>query len=190
MKKLSFLVGRWAGEVSTLRGPGETVVLTQTEEAQFKLGGLILVIEGVGRTKDGKPALQALGVISFDDASGTYRMRAFNDGRFLETEVKLLDSGDGITWSFALGDFRTTSVLRMNDQGAWTELTELTIGSQPPRKLMELAVPKLPSAPEENAVTRPPIVRPAASITPAGGLATTTAKSPRAEAGSWRRRSP
>ena len=147
MKKLSFLVGRWAGEVSTLRGPGETVVLAQTEEAQFKLGGLILVIEGVGRTKDGKPALQALGVISFDDASGTYRMRAFNEGRFLETEVKLLDSGGGITWSFALGDFRTTSVLRMNDQGAWTELTELTIGSQPPRKLMELAVPKLPSAP-------------------------------------------
>lgn len=47
------------------------------------------MIEGVGRAKtDGKVSLQALGVISFDDETGTYQMRAFNDGRWLETEVK------------------------------------------------------------------------------------------------------
>src|SRR5437867_9411032 len=68
MKKLGFLVGDWSGEASVLRGPGRFAELTQTESAQFKLDGLVLVIEGVGRTKtDGKPALQALGLISFDD---------------------------------------------------------------------------------------------------------------------------
>ena len=52
--------------------------------------GLIPVIEGVGRTKsDGHSVLQALGAISFDDETATYRMRAFNDGRFLESEVTL-----------------------------------------------------------------------------------------------------
>ena len=62
MKKLSFLIGKWAGEASVLRGPGQFVDLSQTEEAQFKLDGLVLMIEGVGRTKaDGKLALQALG---------------------------------------------------------------------------------------------------------------------------------
>jgi hypothetical protein len=30
-------------------------------------------------------------------------MRAFNDGGFLETEVKLLEAGKAITWGFALG---------------------------------------------------------------------------------------
>ena len=30
-------------------------------------------------------------------------MRTFNDGRFLETELKLLGDGDGLTWGFALG---------------------------------------------------------------------------------------
>ncbi len=30
-------------------------------------------------------------------------MRTFNDGRFLETESKLLGDGDGLTWGFALG---------------------------------------------------------------------------------------
>ena len=30
-------------------------------------------------------------------------MQAFSDGRFLETELKLLGDGDGLTWGFALG---------------------------------------------------------------------------------------
>jgi hypothetical protein len=43
-----------------------------------------MVIEGVGRTN---PA--ASGVICYHDESRTYRLRAFNDGRFLETTTKL-----------------------------------------------------------------------------------------------------
>ena len=92
MGKLAFLVGKWKGEARLLRGPGEWVELHQSEEAQYKLDGLIMVIEGVGRTKsDGHSVLQAFGVISFDDETAAYRMRAFNDGRFLESEVTLLD---------------------------------------------------------------------------------------------------
>jgi hypothetical protein len=137
MKKLDFLVGRWSGEARMLRGPGEPVVMKQTEEVQYKLGGLLLVIEGVGIT-DGKPVLQALGIVSYDDESGTYHMRAFNDGRFLETEVKLIEKG--FTWGFALGQYRTSSVMRIDEKGNWTELHEITIGAQAPRRYMELSV--------------------------------------------------
>ena len=141
MKKLAFLVGKWAGEAHLLRGPGEPLVLAQTEEAQFKLDGLILEIEGIGRTKpDNRPILQALGIISFDDEAGAYHMRAFNDGRFLETGVRLLEDGKSLIWGFALGSIKTTSVLRINKQGEWTELAEITIDSQPARKLLELTV--------------------------------------------------
>jgi hypothetical protein len=140
MKKLDFLIGKWAGEARVLRGPGISVEMIQTEEAQYKLDGLVLLIEGVGSAKsDGKPALQALGMVSFDDETETYRMRAFNDGRFLETEVMLLDT-NGISWGFALGEIRTSSVLRINERGDWTELGELTIGSQSPIRFMELTV--------------------------------------------------
>ena len=141
MRKLGFLVGKWAGEARLLRGPNESVELLQTEEAQYKLDGLILVIEGVGRTKSGgQPFLQAFGIISFDDESGTYLLRAFNDGRFLETPMKLLEEGKGMTWGFALGEVRTNSVLRINERGEWTEIAEISIGSQPPKKLLELTV--------------------------------------------------
>ena len=141
MQKLSFLIGKWAGEASVLRGPGEPVELLQTEEASYKLDGLILLIEGLGRSKsNGQPVLQALGIISYDDENRIYRMRAFNDGRYLETDVQLSEEGRELTWGFTLGELRTSSTLRINDKGEWTELAHITLGSQPARKLLELTV--------------------------------------------------
>src|SRR5260370_27664013 len=141
MKNLGFLVGKWSGEARLLRGPGEWVDLQKSEEAEYKLDGLILVIEGVGRTKsDGQSVLQALGLLSFDEETATYRIRAFNDGRFLESEVKLLGQEKVMSWGFALGPVTTKSVLRINESGEWTELAEITIGSEPPKKLLELTV--------------------------------------------------
>ena len=139
IKKLDFIVGKWAGEARLLRGPIESVELLQTEEAQYKLDGLIMVIEGIGRAKStNQPLLQAFGIISYDDESGTYRLRAFNDGRFLETQMRLLEEGKGMTWGFDMGEVRTNSVLRINEHGEWTEFAEISIGSQPPKKLFEL----------------------------------------------------
>jgi hypothetical protein len=70
-------------------------------------------------------------------------MRAFNDGRFLETDVKLLEDGKGLTWGFTFGQIRTNSVLRINQKGEWTELAEITIDSEPARPLLELTVKRL-----------------------------------------------
>ncbi len=141
MKKLEFLIGEWSGEASVLRGPGQFVDLAQTESAQFKLDGLLLVIEGVGRAKsDGRPALQAFGLISFDDEAGVYRMRAFNDGRWLETEIRLSDGEKSISWGFMVGEYKTSTVLHINEKGEWTEYGEITIGDRAPQKMMELRV--------------------------------------------------
>jgi hypothetical protein len=144
MTKLAFLIGKWSGEASVLRSPGQFAELSQTEEVQFKFDGLLLLIEGVGRLKsDGTPVLQALGLISFDDASGKYRMRAFNDGRWLETEVSILDEPHAIAWSFALGEMSTHSVLRINERGEWVEHAELSIGARTPQKLIDLTVRRI-----------------------------------------------
>jgi hypothetical protein len=53
MQKLAFLVGKWNGEARLLHGPDQD--LQQTEEVQYKLDGLLLVIEGVGRKKSDGP---------------------------------------------------------------------------------------------------------------------------------------
>jgi hypothetical protein len=150
MRKLAFLEGRWAREARmeriASREKTEPLEMMQTEEAQYKLDGLILLIEGVGCNKaDGKAALQALGIVSYDDAGKRYQMRAFNDGRFLETEVELLVDGKGLRWGFALGNLKTSSLLRINEQGEWTESHEITINAQMPRKFMELKVKRVES---------------------------------------------
>lgn len=67
-------------------------------------------------------------------------MRAHNDGRWLESEVKLLDDGKSLSWGFSLGEISTKSLLRINEKGEWTEHHEVTIGARPPQKLMELVV--------------------------------------------------
>jgi len=54
MKRLGFLTGKWSGEARLLRGSGEPLELIQTEEAQYKLDGLVLIIEGIGRTEIGR----------------------------------------------------------------------------------------------------------------------------------------
>jgi hypothetical protein len=141
MRKLEFLVGTWTGEARITRGAGETTELVQTEEAGYKLDGLILVIEGIGSTRSGvAPVLQAFGVISYEDETKTYRMLAFNDGRFLEANVKLLEGGKGMVWGFVLGEIKTKSVMRINEKDEWTELREIIISSHPPKRFMEVAV--------------------------------------------------
>ena len=141
MQRLNFLIGSWSGEAHVQRGPGTFATLTQTENVEYRLGGLVLVIEGIGRPQtDQEPPLQALGVISYDDATDAYHFRAWNDGRFLESDIQLLDDGKSLRWGFGVGDIRTSSLLQIDKDGQWTENADLTIGSQPPRKLMDLTV--------------------------------------------------
>jgi hypothetical protein len=51
MKKLSFLVGTWTGDATTVR-PDQTIKVKQTEEVSYRLDGLVVLIEGAGRHPD------------------------------------------------------------------------------------------------------------------------------------------
>jgi len=140
MQRLSFLIGTWSGEAHVQRGPDDVVTLAQTEEAYYKGDGLILVLEGTGRIgTEQPPFLQALAIISFDDATGTYRMRGWNGGRFMESDVQLLGDGRSLRWGVGAGETRST-LLHVDKEGLWTEKGELKIGSQAPRKYMDVTV--------------------------------------------------
>ena len=110
--------------------------LNAQRAAMGKLGFLVGKWNGEARLLRGTGEW----VISFDDQTATYRMRAFNDGRFLESEVTLLDRDKAISWGFAVGQVTTKSVLRINESGEWTELAEIKIGSALPKRLLELTV--------------------------------------------------
>ena len=45
-----------------------------------------------------------------------------------------------MSWGSALGEIRTDTVLRINERGEWTELGEISIGTQPAKEFWELIV--------------------------------------------------
>lgn len=142
MKKLSFLAGKWSGNALVTRGPGEPLRIRQSEEVQYKLDGLALLVEGTGRNAEGQIVFQALAVISYDEAARTYRFRSYNDGRYLDTELKV--SPRGFAWGFAAGPVRVNNAMRINEKGESEETTEAVRGSAAPMRMVEMKLERQP----------------------------------------------
>jgi hypothetical protein len=142
MRKLSFLAGHWSGPASIVRGPGEPLHLTQTEDVEYKLDGLVLLIEGKSTSDDGKVAFSALATIAYDDASRTYRFRAFHDGHYLDTELSV--PTNGFSWGFTAGPAHIVNTMHLTDKGEWDEVTEVTVGSNPPHRSVDMQLQHQP----------------------------------------------
>ena len=142
MRKLSFLAGHWSGPVSVVRGPGEPLHLTQTEDVEYKLDGLVLLVEGKSTGAAGKLSFSALATISYDDVSHTYRFRAYNDGHYVDTELSA--TSDGFSWSFAAGPAHIANTMHLTGKGEWAEVTEVTFGNNPPRRSVDMLLQHLP----------------------------------------------
>jgi hypothetical protein len=142
MKKLAFLVGRWSGPATISRGPGNPLQVTQTEEVQYKLDGLLLLIEGSSRDAAGHIVFRALATVSFDEASNTYRFRAYNGGHYLDTEFAI--SVKGFTWSYDAGPAHIKNAMSLTDKGEWSETTEATVGNNPPRPSVQMLLSHQP----------------------------------------------
>ncbi len=139
MKKLSFLVGTWKGP-ATAYLPTGPVKVEQTEQVQYKLGALILLVEGTGRLPDGTIKFSALATISYDEAAKVYRIRSHSDGHFLDTELKV--SEQGFQWYRPAGPAKVQFTMTLTDKGEWSEIGEVVVGNRPPQKSVELLVTK------------------------------------------------
>ena len=142
MKKLAFLAGHWSGSVSISRGPGEPLKLIQTENVQYKLDGLVLLIEGESTGSDGKKQFQALAMVAYDDASHAYRFRAYNEGHYIDTELTV--QSDGFAWGFEAGPAKIQNTMHLTAKGEWQETTDVTLGSTPPHRSVDMLLQHQP----------------------------------------------
>lgn len=142
MRKLSFLAGHWSGPVTVASGPGEPLRLSQAEDVQYKLDGLVLLVEGKSTGTDGKAQFAALATIAYDDATHTYRFRAYYDGHYLDTELSV--SADGFSWGFTAGPAHIVNTMHLTGKGEWNEVTEVTVGTNPPHRSVEMLLQHLP----------------------------------------------
>jgi hypothetical protein len=142
MRKLAFLAGHWTGPVKIIRGPGEPLQLTQTEDVEYKLDGLVLLIEGKSTGAEGKVAFQALATVAFDDAAHAYRFHAYHDGHYVDTELTLLP--DGFSWGFDSGPAHVVNTMHLTGKGEWREATEVIMGDNPPLNSVEMLLARQP----------------------------------------------
>jgi len=136
MQKLAFLAGRWSGPVTIAQGPGDPVQLSQSEDVQFKLDGLVLLIQGQSTDAAGKVEFQALATIAYDDATHSYRMRAYHAGHYIDTELTALP--DGFSWSFPAGPAKVVNTMHLTTKGQWQETSNVAFGSNPPRQSVDM----------------------------------------------------
>ena len=142
MRKLSFLAGNWSGPISISYGPGEPLHFTQTEQVQYKLDGLVLLVEGTCRDAQGKVQFNALATVAFDDTTHTYRFRAYNGGHYIDTELAV--PANGFSWGYDAGPAHISNTMHLTGEGEWSEATDATVGGNPPHRSVEMLLKHQP----------------------------------------------
>jgi hypothetical protein len=148
MKKLNFLVGEWRGEGWTEMVPGQRRTSPITEVVQSKLGGVVLLVEGLGKTKLAGQETEtvthnALGVLSYDEAAKKYRMRSFlADGRYVDAEGEFTEGG--FQWAFSPSPALSIRyTVRLNERGEWFEIGEMSMNRGEWRRFHEMTLRKI-----------------------------------------------
>jgi hypothetical protein len=143
MKKLDFLAGKWTGEATLQTGKGPAIKVKQTEDVQFKLGGVVLIIEGtgIGKQKDTEAegiVFNALATISYDADAKKYMMRAHRmEGPSVDPELTITENG--FVWGFtppkSKVQIRYTATVK---DGTWTEIGEVSLDGKTWNKFLEM----------------------------------------------------
>jgi hypothetical protein len=148
MKKLDFLVGEWQGEGWTEYVAGQRRSSPITEKVEPRLGGMILLVEGLGKKRvEGQQnevvVHNALGIIAFDPKANLYRLKTFlADGRSTDAEAKFVD--DAFQWSFqAPQGFSIRYTTKLTDKGEWFEKGEMSQDGKNWRQFHEMTLKRV-----------------------------------------------
>lgn len=102
MNALSHLSGKWRGDARIVQPGGVVVNVTQEETIEYKLDGLVLQVEGVGRNKN-EPAsisFHALAFINFNASKNSYEIKSYlKDGKQTDAYFKVVEA-NRYDWGF------------------------------------------------------------------------------------------
>ena len=147
MKKLDWLVGDWSGEAWIQMGPKKEGGF-QTERVQKKLGGDIIVIDGLGKRKNedgtaGDVVHEAFGVISWDATKKVYRFDAWTAREGYVAAWMTVGDDRSATWGFDTpsgGKVRYT--IKPTANGEWNEIGEFSRDGNTYMKFFEMTLKK------------------------------------------------
>jgi hypothetical protein len=149
MKKLDHLVGKWKGEATATLGPKGALKMTQTEDVQFKLDGVVLAVEGIGKGK--RPGAEeeavlfhAYAIMSYDAQAKKYKVRAYRvEGQSVDADLTLNEKG--FVWGFkepARG-VEVKYTMTLTPEGEWNEVGEYSQDGKTWTKFMEMTLTRV-----------------------------------------------
>jgi hypothetical protein len=147
MAKLKFLTGTWRGDGWIEFAPGQRHNFSSSEEVQFKLDGVVLLVEGIHKIRVPNQASEmkihhALATVTYDESAKNYRFDAHKfDGKSVETRGEFKDGA--FIWGFKdpqFGQMRYT--IRVNAQGQWSEIGERSSDGAAWTKFFEMTLSK------------------------------------------------
>ncbi len=125
MHAISFFEGRWEGEGWMRRGPAEPTRFRSSEAVESRLGGRVLIVEGLHHGMEADEVVHhALATISYDPEAAVYRFRShLQDGRAGDYTGQLEDGA--FVWGFEVPHGRIRYTIRIAD-GRWNEIGEFS----------------------------------------------------------------
>jgi hypothetical protein len=148
MKVFASWTGRWQGEGSMQMGPGEPKKSSVDERIDYKLDGMILQVEGIGKavdpsTKQESVVHHAFAILSFDKGTNQYKFRTYlKDGRSTQAWFNVI-SDNNYQWGFDTpqGKIRYTIVMNPGAK-TWNEIGEFSADGTTWRKFLEMNLKK------------------------------------------------
>jgi hypothetical protein len=148
MKKLDYLVGKWKGDATTTLGK-DTKQLKQTEDVQFKLDGVVMAVEGMGRGKvPGKDEegilFHAYAVISYEAQAKTYKIKAYRaEGQSVDADMSLTEKG--FIWGFKQPErgVEVRYTMTLTPKGEWHEIGEYSLDGKSWTRFIEMTLARV-----------------------------------------------
>jgi uncharacterized protein DUF1579 len=148
MKKLDYLTGRWKGDATATLGK-DPRPLKQTEDVQYKLDGVVLLVEGVGRGKlPGKDEdgvlFHALAVMSYDSQAKKYKVNAYRmEGQSVDADLTLTERG--FIWGFkqAKRGVEVKYTMTFTPKDEWHEIGEYSLDGKTWTKFLEMKLTRV-----------------------------------------------
>jgi hypothetical protein len=135
MAPLARMDGVWRGPAWSVTQAGRRE-LTQTERIGTFLDGSVRVIEGRGYNADGSVGFNALGIISFNQATNSYTISSWAQGRNGVFPFRV--TADGYEWEVPAGPGISIRYTATVTADTLREVGYLVRGEAPPMQIFEM----------------------------------------------------
>ena len=131
MKAFDAWAGKWHGEGTIQMGPGEPKKTTVEETIEFKLDGMILLVEGIGRspdlqTSENKIVHHALAILSYEQATNVYKFNTYlKDGKSAQAWFNIVKENN-YQWGFDVPGGKIKYSITIHSGNLWNEVGEFS----------------------------------------------------------------